>query len=672
VTVLVDIRDHRQVIGRHLPDHSHYRADIDGLRAIAVLAVVAFHAFPTAAPGGFVGVDVFFVISGYLITDILVRKLATGHFSFVEFYAGRARRIFPALSVVLLATALLGWTFFYPFELRALGKHTVAASGFVSNFVLWAESGYFDTAAETKPLLHLWSLGVEEQFYLVWPLFVWWVSRYLDLTRLTIIMVCVASFGLCIYGSFARPSANFFLPFTRMWELAAGGLLACSTSSASVASAGLLSSIPGRFNWWMREMGAALGLVALLVAFAAIDATRRFPGFWALLPTFGTILLIAAGPKTRVTSGLLSFRPMVLVGLISYPLYLWHWPLLTFVRTVSPNPAPAALTAAVILSIFLAALTYLLIERPVRRHRKVELVGSLCCVLLAVGFLGAVEWVRPFGRLATNADAIIAQAVGDWAYPGGGGAPFVTGAVNAPKILFLGDSHMEQYWPRIVNIVQQKRSVSVTFLTFAGCLPLPYLNRLIPGFECPSQYRKAMAMARRDDVRAVVLSAFWEIYFIGEYGTSKGNGPLLYSEEDNTHAPVLLGSEALAKALAGFEADLDNLRSAGKTVYLIQSNATSPTFDPARWLPNRWEAKPQSLPREIERADFDRFIAPVEEAFETEARRAGAILINPLDAMCARTCSGFDMDDVPIYKDSNHLRRTWVRDHATFIDNIFR
>jgi peptidoglycan/LPS O-acetylase OafA/YrhL len=671
--VFVAVGGHRQVVGRHLPDDLHYRADIDGMRAIAVLAVVAFHAFPAAMPGGFVGVDVFFVISGYLITSIITRQLAAGNFSFVEFYAGRVRRLFPALTLVLAATALLGWAFFYPFELRTLGKHLVSASAFLSNFVLWGESGYFDAAAETKPLLHLWSLGVEEQFYLVWPLFVWWVFRYLQVTHLAIALICVASFGLCIYGSFARPSANFFLPFTRMWELAAGGLLACSTNSISVASAGLLSSTQVRVSRWMRETAAAFGLVALLTAFATIDATRRFPGFWALLPTLATILLIFAGPETRVARGLLAFRPMVLVGLISYPLYLWHWPLLTFVRTVSPDPASPALFATVMISLVLAALTYLLIERPVRRRREVAFSGLLCAVLLAVGVLGAAEWQRPFGRLTTEADAVVARAVGDWSYPGGGGIPLVMGDPKAPKVLFLGDSHMEQYWPRVQALVAQRRSISATFLTYAGCVPLPYLNRLVPGFDCPSQYQKAMAMARQDDVRAVVLSAFWEIYFIGEYEVSKGNGPLLYSANDESQGPVTLGSQTLAHALAAFENDLASLRSSGKIVYLVGSNATSLIFDPMRRLPDRWEAKSRNVPHAIERADFDRFITPVKVVFEATARRAGAILIEPLDAMCTLTlCSAFDADGMLRYKDSNHLRQTWTRDHASFIDDVFR
>jgi peptidoglycan/LPS O-acetylase OafA/YrhL len=206
--------------------HPKYRPDIDGLRAIAVLSVVAFHAFPLRMKGGFIGVDVFFVISGFLISTIIFENLGKGTFSFTEFYARRVKRIFPALAVVLGACLIFGWLALLPDELNQLGKHIAAGAGFVSNLVLWGEAGYFDNAAETKPLLHLWSLGIEEQFYIVWPLLVWlaWKRKFNFLVLAA--FLAFVSFALNIKGIKQDHIAAFYSPLTRFWELLCGALLA--------------------------------------------------------------------------------------------------------------------------------------------------------------------------------------------------------------------------------------------------------------------------------------------------------------------------------------------------------------------------------------------------------------------------------------------------------------
>lgn len=204
----------------------HYRADIDGLRAIAVLAVVGFHAFPDYFPGGFVGVDVFFVISGFLISSIIFREVGRSTFRLPQFYARRIRRIFPALLIVLVACLLFGWFALLPDELEHLGKHVAAAATFVSNLALWQESGYFDRAAELKPLLHLWSLGVEEQFYLVWPMLLLLLWKRQQNIAITIVLLTLTSFMLSIALGQQSPSANFYFPFSRFWELGLGCLLA--------------------------------------------------------------------------------------------------------------------------------------------------------------------------------------------------------------------------------------------------------------------------------------------------------------------------------------------------------------------------------------------------------------------------------------------------------------
>jgi len=352
-----------------------YRPDIDGLRAVAVLAVVVFHAWPALLPGGFIGVDVFFVISGYLITGIILGGLAQGRFRFADFYARRIRRIFPALAVVLLATYVAGWFLLFADDYQNLSRHLMAAVLFVSNFVLRGEAGYFDDAADRKPLQHLWSLGIEEQFYLLWPalLVTAWRLRIKPLYLTGAIVVF--SFLYNVYSVRIDPAATFYSPSTRFWELLLGGVLAVAhqgRSTAIPASAANLLSMTG------------VGLIA--AGLALLDGTRLFPGLWALLPALGTLLLIVAGPQAWFNRTVLSAPVMVGIGLISYPLYLWHWPLLSFARIAGGETPPHLVRAGLVLaSGVLAWLTYEAIEKPVRfGRRRALMVPGLCAAMVAI------------------------------------------------------------------------------------------------------------------------------------------------------------------------------------------------------------------------------------------------------------------------------------------------
>ncbi len=384
-------------------DVSTYRPDVDGLRAVAVLAVLAFHAFPDQFPGGFVGVDVFFVISGFLITGLLLSDLDRGEFSLREFYARRLRRIFPALLVILAVCGIFGWFVLFPDEFQQLGKHIAGGAAFAANLTLWGETGYFDNAAETKPLLHLWSLGIEEQFYIVWPLLLfaahklrWRVLSFLPLLALS-------SFLINVVGLDRYPTATFYSPASRAWELALGGILAGLAakkmdlfSGASLRSLRPLESLkplqsPGSSR--LRGLFSTAGIALLVLSFVRIGEGTPFPGWWALAPALGTALILAAGPDAWPNRAWLSSRPMVWIGLISYPLYLWHWPLLSFARIVeSKTPAFEIRVVALALSFGLAALTYLWVERPLRtgggaRRKVIGLAGAMLAVALAGGYV---------------------------------------------------------------------------------------------------------------------------------------------------------------------------------------------------------------------------------------------------------------------------------------------
>ncbi len=357
----------------------HYRPDIDGLRALSIVAVVIYHAFPTLLPGGFVGVDIFFVISGYLITGIILQGLQAQRFSLIGFYRRRIQRIIPAVLLVLVFCLVTGWWILLPYEYAMLGKQTGAAAVFAPNILFWSEAGYFDTDSRLKPLLHLWSLGVEEQFYLAWPLLLLLLTRAKDHLAYLIVALLLASFAASVLVT-ADPAAHFFLPHFRAWELLTGALLACRPFSTAPRRAGATL--------------VASGLAMLAAAAWLISSRSDFPGWWALLPTAGAALAIYAGPDNSV-SRILGSRVLVFIGKISFPLYLWHWPLLTFARLMEPaEPQPLIRLTAVAVSAVLAWLSFRLVETPLRYHPGRTVPALLITALLLTGAAGLLVMAR--------------------------------------------------------------------------------------------------------------------------------------------------------------------------------------------------------------------------------------------------------------------------------------
>ncbi len=347
-----------------------YRPDIDGLRATAILPVVLYHAFPSLMPGGFAGVDIFFVIYGFLISGIIFKSLLNEKFSYAEFYGRRIRPIFTALAVVLAVVLIAGWFSALPIDYQQRGKHAAAGAGFVSNFAFWRESGYFD-APEMKPLLHLWSLGIEEQYYIGWPLLLALLWRRARRPLFSVMAgIAVLSFVVNVWEVRRAPTTAFYFPFTRSWELLCGSLLAYVSlfGGGIVVHSGRRQ--PGeRISNVLSMAGAAF----ITSAFVLLNEGRAFPGWWAVLPTAGATLLIAAGPHAWINRTILSHPSMVLVGAISYPLYLWHWPLLSFHNLLGlewSTEQLRLLKLALMTASFVAAyLTYRWVEMPIRRSR---------------------------------------------------------------------------------------------------------------------------------------------------------------------------------------------------------------------------------------------------------------------------------------------------------------
>jgi len=391
----------------HLSSNA-YRPDIDGLRALAIIFVVIYHAFPTLSPGGFIGVDVFFVISGFLISRIIYTQLDAGCFSFIQFYIRRIKRIFPALFLVLTFCFVFGWFNLLADEFQQLGKHIVGGAGFVSNLILWNESGYFDKASETKPLLHLWSLGVEEQFYFIWPIILWVAWKIKIHFLLLGFSIGFLSFCANVYEvQYGQNfSSAFYLPMNRFWELMAGAILAYLLLNKRFILQKL--SVYRFFNFAEGPLGglvnrvllenvvSLLGVTLLALGSLLITKNTPFPGYWGLLPVLGAMLIIGAGQHAWFNRLILSSRPLVWIGLISFPLYLWHWPLLSFSHLMQGSmPSVEIRLATVFASVLLSAATYYLVEKPIRTNQFNRMKAFILIFLLTIiGYIGLNTYQR--------------------------------------------------------------------------------------------------------------------------------------------------------------------------------------------------------------------------------------------------------------------------------------
>lgn len=639
------------VIQPHL-SHPNYRPDIDGLRAVAVLAVVAFHAFPSWIRGGFIGVDVFFVISGYLISTIIFENLDKGTFSFSEFYTRRIKRIFPALLLVLITCIAFGWFTLLADEYKQLGKHIAAGAGFISNFTLWNETGYFDNSAETKPLLHLWSLGIEEQFYIVWPLLLWFAwKRKFNLLTITIV-VAIASFVLNIKGIKHDMVATFYSPQTRFWELLSGSLLAWVTLYKKNGFA----NVKHKLDYWLSriifsEKQAAdgktlsnvlsfIGLLLLVYGFWRINKELSFPGKWALVPVLGAVLIITAGSKALVNRTILSNKVAVWFGLISYPLYLWHWPILSFARIIeSEVPSRNIRIAAVALSIMLAWLTYKLLERPLRfgKHSKAR-VAALAVLMTIVGYVGYNIYDRDGLKFRANSTLKVYNGdIGHLEYH-----KFIAQKYFICQPDIIANESLK--WEGFTRCIQSKSDSNIDialvgdshaehlFLGMAEALPNKNIVFYIKGsspFIDNSEFKNIFdSIIDSKSIKKVILTQYWQ----GRLSAVPANSSL---------------ANELIKLI-------DKLANAGIDVYLVDDVPTFP-FTPdickgKRLLSTKGTTCVMSA------NESRKQIATYIDAFDTVVRnRPNVKILNVRKYFCdASICSMTKGEDI-LYRDKNHL-----------------
>lgn len=595
----------------------NYRKEIDGLRALAVMPVILFHAGFDTFRGGFIGVDVFFVISGYLITSIILAEKNAGTFSLLNFYERRARRILPALFFVLAVSILFAWFWLLPDELKQFSQSLIAVAIFASNILFWQESGYFDLGVELRPLLHTWSLAVEEQYYVLFPLFIilaWklgkrWIALLLFVGALT-------SLGAAQWGAYNKPAATFFLLPTRVWELAIGALLSIYTSQRQQI----------QISNEIRQFGSILGLLLILYAVFVFSSNTPYPSLYGLVPTIGTALIILCATPLTLVGRVLASKLIVAIGLISYSAYLWHQPLFAFARQRSlTEPSKLTFLWLSIAALALAYFSWRFIERPFRQpgvitREKVfvfSVVGSLLFVVIgAIGIRfdgfsarftpqeravlrsAQLENVRKemmifqrgvcFADLQQNYMTLIENQC-------------VSNLSEKPRAIVFGDSHAAHLYSGVKDVFG-RAGYNTQQWTAAGCraINLPGNSKRCKDFYS-AFVRDVLPQLKQRDV--IIVSSYW-------LGVLKGNS-----------------TEEISSALSKLTAALDRT---DVTVVVVGS---SPAFKKA---PQVFMVRagisdaPELSLESMNNQELNKFL-------QKEAEYHGLLFFNPSDAFCGKS-----------------------------------
>jgi len=549
-----------------------YRKEIDGLRALAVLPVILFHAGGFGFSGGYIGVDIFFVISGFLITRIIVDELTENNFSIKRFYERRAKRILPALSFVLIITTILAFIFMPANLLKSYANSLISVVTFTSNFHFFTTSGYFSTLADQKPLLHTWSLAVEEQFYLFFPLLLsyFWLKGIKLLIK---IIFGLAASSLLLSHFLALnlyTDANFYLIFSRAWELFAGALIALTNIDKTITKK------------WLRESLGIIGLALIFYAIFIFDDNTLFPSFWTVIPVMGSMLIIAFSNENTLIGRLLSNRFMVSIGLISYSLYLWHQPLFAFLRLKSiGEPTTALFLVAITLTFLLATISYRYIEQPFRkktflipnkRFTTLQYASISIILFIIIGLIGVAK--RGFPTRFNN-DTYLSSVKyspkrkvchfddADYKKPEKACHYFgkkVTWAV-------LGDSHVVEPAYALAKALKKKNQ-GVLHLSFSQCLPAIHLKSIDP--DCSTWFNDSLTyLEKNKTIKNVYLGFRYTSFLFGEhqahYPKIPNENPKQYLAVDFQHMSPAKIRDLYWQSL---HETVSRLIASGKTVYL--------------------------------------------------------------------------------------------------------
>lgn len=630
---------------------SHWRNDITGLRALAVLPVVIYHFFPNLIPNGFLGVDIFFVISGYLISSIIFKALNTGSFSWRDFYAKRIKRIIPPLLVVLAFTTIVGWFFLARSEYRDLAKEIFGSIFFFENFRLLGQIDYFDPGILYKPLVHIWSLAVEEQFYIFFPLviiFLWNFNQNKKLLGILISLITFSSLLACFLIS--DKHFVFYFPLTRFWELSCGILLAYLEIFYQVKITGKKANLLSIFS-----------LITILSVYWINIPGLQAPNILNFLCVITTTLLIACGHSACINKTFLSFRPMIWVGLISYSLYLWHWPLNSYLAIIYPMGGGKIKFILIIISFILAILSYRYIENPIRKltgKKSRQAVITLFISMIIIGIISKTIRLKDgfpqrafhqknkyyFQFSETNLKNTLLNGV----------EVETTTPEQPAEILFIGDSHIQQYIDRIA-LLANKYHKPWAIYSLGGCLVIPGVkikSNIYPSL-CENKANKLEALLKTPSIKKVIIGQFFGMYLENrsqKYYFKDNNGKI------NKITPTNF-NQLLNKLTSLIQTYSD------KEYYFLLDNPSADNYDPNLYF-SRLEPRKKGV-----------FIMPYPK--DDLWKKGNDIIIehfkniaNFID-VASHLCPNKQCD-LYAYKDDDHLRPQYLKENATWIDPIFQ
>ena len=612
----------------------NFRKDINGLRAIAVIAVVLFHFNPSWVPGGFAGVDVFFVISGFLMTGIIFRGMEQDNFSIFKFYVARANRIIPALAALCLALLIFGWFYLTSLDYKSLSKHIAGSMSFISNMLYWRESGYFNAASLEKWLLHTWSLSVEWQFYIIYPLVLSAIRKFISKQAIKpmILFGTILSFSLCAIATYKWPDPSYYLLPTRAWEMMIGGLAYLYPISTNERN---------------KKNLELAGIALIIGSYFFISNDTPWPGYIALLPVIGSFLVIQSQRNNSIITGNFIFQK---IGTWSYSIYLWHWPLVVAIYYYSLSSAFIYFGLA--LSILLGFISYKYIEKiKIRndfsslghylRYKLLYLTLTIITISTA-GFLSnGFDFRLPTESQQRNKAAL--AAIGDWDYPkpnlkiGSSDIRLIKGNTDK-NILFIGASHIEQTYPYVKNLNSE---YNIYYLTRGGCfVSQSYVN---PKWSCENiqNYRHLINNVKFD---RIVTS----IYTLGGY---------LSSDEQER-------KKQIKERTSQYDEFLNFAKERADKVYMILGEPSGEEFDPK--LSIRYNLK-DNIGIEVAREKHKMIYEQLNNLREI----SDVTVIDPMDSLCDDVCMVMDVNSNYYYKDTNHMRPWYAKEALGYLDVIF-
>jgi peptidoglycan/LPS O-acetylase OafA/YrhL len=630
-----------------------FRKDINGLRAFAVIAVVLFHFDSSLLSGGFAGVDVFFVISGFLMTSIIFTAIENDNFSIMGFYRARGRRIVPALSVLCLFLLTFAWFYLPPIDYHLLAKHSLSSVSFLSNMIFWQEAGYFDAGSHEKWLLHTWSLSVEWQFYIIYPLVFLVCVKLFGLKSLRWILLVGALLGLALsaYASIKWPDLAFYSLPTRSWEMMLGGVAFL---------------FPWNLSSKNKRVVEFLGIVLIFFSYFTFTGNDIWPGYLALMPTLGTFLVIVSATENSFITG---NSVAQWFGKISYSLYLWHWPVVVAIGYFAFEGAYTILLG-ITLCLVLASLSFYLVEKNNYKvgERLSKLIINvfiyrgafiLSCLLAVVVFVEQGVYSRKqdqsLYRHAYNAES-------DWQYPTENYNLVQTKirrieSTSEKKTLFLGDSLVEQYYPRMEYLLNKDSTLNeIWFLTHGGCFPI----KAIISFkrDCKNINHVQQVLQAQHFDKILVGGDWWQRFKIDEWHVDTGVGLVSLNTPEGEKIAFTLINDLFSSLTANT-----------KQVYLVLPLPTGKLYDYKYVSRQRFIDIPFS--KTYKKQYFEIKYASFTKQLSQLAIRHNINIINPLDVLCDELlCHTTDVNGVPIYKDNKHIRASYMREHVTFLDSM--